>query len=90
MEMFMKGRFHWSNASPSPRLWIVHASAAIPCLGLILFPGWTMLFVWAAWVVILFYIEVIKKMTVSSWLRSVNVFLTGREKQLGGFFKNHL
>ena len=74
------GRYHWSNCAPPARFFKINAVASLPWLGVILHPNWTTFYVALVVTVILVYIEVVKKMTVGSFARAVNVWMTGRVK----------
>lgn len=74
------GRYHWSNAAHSARFFIINAGACVPLLALILHPSWWGLYTAVTTVVFLFWVEKIKKMTLRSFARSINVTLTGRVK----------
>lgn len=74
------GRYHWSNAAYSARFFVINAAACLPLLALILHPSWLGLYVTLATIVFLFWVEKIKKMTLSAFLRSINIVLTGRIK----------
>lgn len=74
------GRYHWSNGAHSARFFIVNAVACVPLLALILHPSWWALYASLATFAFLFWVEKIKKMTISAFFRSVNIALTGRVK----------
>lgn len=75
-----KGRYHWSNAAHSARFFKINAIAAVPILILVLFPSMTWLFITLGIIGFLIYVEVIKKMSLRAFFRSVNIVLTGRVK----------
>jgi hypothetical protein len=74
------GRYHWSHAAHSARFFFIHAIACVPLLAMILHPSWKGLYVTLITIVVLVWIEKIKKMTLPSFFRSINILLTGRVK----------
>lgn len=75
-----KGRYHWSNAAYGARFIKINAVAAVPLLLLILFPSMTLLYVTLGFVGFLIWVELIKKMSLRAYFRSVNILITGRVK----------
>lgn len=75
-----KGRYHWSNAAHSARFIKINAVAAVPLLILILFPSMTGLFITLGIIAFLIWVELVKKMSIRAFFRSVNIVLTGRVK----------
>lgn len=76
----MKGRYHWSNAAYSARFWKLHASIAVPILGILLHPGWLTVGITVAYAGVLIWIEVVQKMTIVAYTRKLNIVFTGRVK----------
>ena len=81
------GRYHWSNGAHSARFFVINAAACIPLLVLILHPSWWGLYATLATIAFLFWVEKIKKMTLSAFTRSINISLTGRVKSSINLFK---
>lgn len=75
-----KGRYHWSNAAPAAKFFKINAVAAVPILLLFLYPSMTLLYVTLGIVGFLIWVELIKKMSLRAFLRSVNILITGRVK----------
>lgn len=75
-----EGRFHWSNCAPPAKFFKINATASVPWLVLLLHPSWWGLYTAVGVTVVLVYIEVVKKMTVLAFVRSIGVALTGRVK----------
>lgn len=80
------GRYHWSNCALPAKFFVINAVASLPWLALILFPRWSTLVLAILLTGILIYIEVVMKMTLSSFMRAVGVFLTGRVKATRSLF----
>lgn len=80
------GRYHWSNCALPAKFFVINAVASLPWLVLILFPRWSTLILAVVLTTILIYIEVVLKMTVSSFMRAIGVFLTGRVKATRSLF----
>jgi len=81
------GRFHWSNCAAPAKFFKINAVASVPWLALVLQPGWTTLGTAVAVTAVLIYIEIVMKMTVGSFLRSVILALTGRVKSTQNLVK---
>lgn len=73
-----EGRYHWSNASASARLWKINATAGIPLLVLLFFPGVKMAIFALITAIFFVYIENVKKMDFFTAMRSVGIWLAGR------------
>lgn len=76
----VSGRYHWSNAAPPAAFGKINAVAAIPWLVVILHPSWWALYFALGVSAVLIYIELYKKMTLKSFAREVNIWVTGRVK----------
>lgn len=81
------GRFHWSNCAPPAQFFKINATASVPWLALVLHPGWVTFFGALVVTFILLYIEIVKKMTVSAFVRALNIWLTGRVKATASILK---
>lgn len=82
-----QGRSHWSKSAPPARFFIINAVAGVPWLLLLLFPSLKVLFAAIALTCFLVYVEVWKKMSVTAYLRSLGVALTGRVKATTNLLK---
>jgi hypothetical protein len=74
------GRYHWSNAAYAARFFVINVTAFIPVVGLILHISWFMLYLSLGFVAFFFWIERVRKMSMSAFRRSLNIVLTGRIK----------
>lgn len=81
------GRYHWSNCAPTARFFKINALASVPWLALILHPAWITALLAIAVTGILIYIELIRKMTLLAFFRSINIWMTGRVKPTSNFLK---
>lgn len=81
------GRFHWSNCAPSARFFNINAVVSVPWLALILHPSWITAAVAVVITGVFIYIEIVKKMTLIAFFRSINICLTGRVKPTSNFLK---
>jgi hypothetical protein len=81
------GRSHWSNGARSAQFFVINAAACLPMLVLILHPTWSGLYVTLGTIAFLFWVEKVKKMTLSAFARSINIALTGRVKASLNLFK---
>jgi len=81
------GRSHWSNGARSAQFFVVNAVACVPLLVLVLRPSWLGLYATMATFACLFWVEKVKKMTLSAFARSINIALTGRVKASLNLFK---
>lgn len=79
----LTGRYHWSNCAFPARFFKINAVASLPWLSVVLHPSWTTACVALVVTGALIYIETIRGMTVSAFLRAINVLLTGRVKSTG-------
>lgn len=75
-----KGRYHWSNGAYVARFFVLHWSACVPLLILVLHPSWTLLYVAVGWLAFLLWVEKILKMTLAAFARAINIWVTGRVK----------
>ena len=82
-----EGRHHWSHTALPARLGPINAIASVPWLIWLLHSSWWLLYVAIATTVFLFWVEKIKKMTITAFFRSINIFLTGRVKASLNLFK---
>lgn len=74
------GRHHWSNAAYSARFFVINAAAAVPLLVLILRPSFGALYAVLATFVFFFVVEKVLKLTIPSFWRAINIWITGRVK----------
>jgi len=81
------GRYHWSHAAREPRFFFIHSIACLPLLALVLHPSWKGLYVSLIVIALLVWIEKVKKMTLRAFLRSTNLWVTGRVKTSLNLFK---
>jgi len=82
-----QGRSHWSKCAPPARFITINAIAAVPWLLLLLFPRPKTFIAAVIATVIFVYIEKYKKMTVTAYVRSIGIFLTGRVKATTSILK---
>lgn len=83
------GSQHWSNCALPPRFFGIHALSVVPWILSILLSGRFYTIQIAIIVtLVLFWIEAVKRMTVSSVLRALNIWLTGREKPVRSTIKD--
>jgi hypothetical protein len=82
-----EGRHHWSHTANSARFGPINAVASVPWLALLLHPCWWLLWVALALTGFLFWVEKIKKMTITAFFRSINILFTGRVKSSLNLFK---
>lgn len=82
-----EGRFHWSNCAPPAKFFKINAASSVPWLILLLHPSWWGLYLAVGVTVTLIYIEVVKKMTVIAFMRSISISLTGRVKSTANLLK---
>lgn len=81
------GRYHWSNCAYPARFFTINAAASIPWLGVILHPSWMTFYVALVATTILLYVENVKKMTFTAFMRAINIWLTGRVKSTKSLVK---
>jgi len=81
------GRYHWSNCAPPARFFKINAAASLPWLAVILHPSWMTFYVALVVTAILLYVEIVKKMSVTAFMRAINVWLTGRVKSTKNLIK---
>jgi len=81
------GRYHWSNCAYPAQFFKINAAASLPWLGFILHPSWMTFYVAFVVTAILLYIEIVKKMSVTAFMRAINVWLTGRVKSTKNLIK---
>jgi general stress protein CsbA len=81
------GRYHWSNCAYPARFFKINATASLPWLGVVLHPSLTTFYVALVVTAILLYIEIVKKMTVTAFVRAINIWLTGRVKSTRNLIK---
>jgi len=70
------GRYHWSNAAPEAKFFMVNATASVPWLALILYPRWITLMLTIAVTIFLLYVQ-FKKMTARAFLKSKKPLFIG-------------
>jgi len=80
------GRYHWSNLAPSAKFFILDAKAAIPWIALPLAPSWTLLGVAVGVTLFFVYVEVIRKLTITAFLRTLGMTLIGYERRARNHF----
>ncbi|UXI68342.1 IcmT/TraK family protein [Tahibacter amnicola] len=73
-----QGRYHWSNCAVPARFVRIHAIGCLPWLLLLVRASWYTFYFAIALTAALIYIEIIKKMTLGAFFRSIVVTLTGR------------
>lgn len=75
------GRAHWSKCAPSAQFFKISAVAFIPWLVWFFFiTSLAVLGIAIGVTAFLVYIQCYKKLTLGSFFRSINIFLTGRLK----------
>ena len=83
-----QGRYHWSNCAPSAKFFVVSAGAGVPLIGLVLHPSMFMLWTALTGVVVLGIIQVVMRLSIPSFFRTINIWLTGRLKTTDALFKD--
>jgi len=78
-----EGRYHWSNCARQAQFIRIHYIGSVPWLILLLHPSLNTLFFALGVTALLVYVEVVKKMTVRAFFRSLLLRLTGRVKSTG-------
>lgn len=74
------GRYHWSNCAYPAVFFNVNALASLPWVAFLFHPGWDTLKVAFLITIFFVYIEIVLKMSLSAFLRSILVKMTGRVK----------
>jgi len=81
------GRYHWSNCAYPAQFFKINAVASLPWLGVILHPSGLTFYSALLVTVLLIYIEIIEKMTVTAFIRSIGILFTGRVKSTKNLIK---
>jgi hypothetical protein len=81
------GRYHWSHGANYVRLGFISAFSGFPILLVILHPAWWTATIVAVVIPFLIWVEIVKKMTLPAFFRSINIVLTGRIKSSINLFK---
>ena len=81
------GRYHWSNCALPARFFKINAVTALPWLAVILHPSWITFHCALLTTGVFIYVEIVKKMTIMAFVRSINLWMTGRVRSTMNLFK---
>lgn len=76
----MRGRYHWSNLSHTAKLFVIDAVAVVPFIVLLFKQSWLLFYFCLAWLVFFVFINMYKKVSLASFLRSIIVMIAGKKR----------
>lgn len=88
--MSSDGRYHWSNTALPAKFFGLSAVTGLPWLMLIIYPRLITIALAIATTIFFLYLEWVKKMSVSDFIRSLNIKLTGKKKGTNDIIRRFL